>query len=334
MLFTIGTEYFIFVNNANNLETQSLVNRGNAIATSLEENLAVTTSLNANGHLELYFNDTGGQAVNVTSMMLLSSAGALLDCYGVGLPASQGCGNTTPALPQVANAGTGAPLSGYILTNYTYSTGSVVVKLVASDGSIFTSTYPPTSVSLASKALSSGAIGDLYLAFSSYSYYIETASCASSSTYCLSYAGSAFSIPTTNASKNLAFSIQVTNLDPEQKVIVLDKYSLLMQFVPPTSGRGGGTSTQVSYYIISNSSLDINQEFSPIQLAYDVPTTIFFGSTSPGTFNPQSPGFSSTTFTLVFAVAHGCIGIPAAECDSSTYNYGQNLPYVGTLYHT
>ncbi|MDG6902095.1 MAG: hypothetical protein JRM80_09060 [Nitrososphaerota archaeon] len=341
MLFTIGTEYFIFVNNTNNLETQSLVNRGNAIATKIEENIGVTASLSPKGYLQFYYNDTGGQAVNITSIMVLSSSGAILDCYGVSLPSSQSCGNTTPALPQVANPGAGAPRSGYIVTGYSYSTGSVIIKLLASDGSVFTSTYPPNSVSLASQALSSGAIGDLYLTFHSFTYYVITGCDTSTSSYCLGTSGSGFVIPA--GVGDIGFAVSMTNLNPEHDSIVLDQFTLIYQ----NSFYGNAHQNFVAWYVVSNQSNNIDNTYAPIVLAYDIPTTVVFASSqcisassgpndcSGNAFAVGSSPSSAYTISANFIISHGWEAPPPVSLSSLSYskvNYGQDAPFVSTLY--
>ncbi len=340
MLFTIGTEYFIFVNNANNLENQTLVSRGNSLATKVEESVNLTPSLNANGDLQLYFNDTGGVTVNATALLILSSSGSVLDCYGVGLPSSEGCGNTSPALPQVASAGFGAPSIGFILTNYTYSTGTVVLKLLTSDGGTFTSTYPPTSVSLASQALSSGAIGDLYLTFHSFTYY-KIVACGSSSGYCLGTSGSGFVIPA--GAGSIGFAVSMTNLNPEHDSIVLDQFTLIYQ----NSFYGNSHQNFVAWYVVSNDSSDIESSYTPIVLPYDIPVTVVFASSvcvtaangpndcSGNAFAPGSSPSSAYTISANFIISHGWEAPPPVSVGSLTYagvNYGQDAPFVSTLY--
>lgn len=351
MLFTIGSEYFIFVNNANNLANQSLVNRANALANRLQEGVTVTTSLSASNYIEFYFNNTGGIAVNVTSFIVLSSSGAVLACDGIGLPSGQGCTTSSPAMPLVANVGRGAPPSGYAITGYLYPTTSsptVTLKLITSNGNVFSQTYPTTGVSLAAQALSSGAIGDLYLAFQSYHYYIVTtgSGCPNGtgeSGYCIDDQGKAFAIDHTLTGPNfdVAFSVRITDLNQQKANIVLDPYTL-MSLVPES---GKGSLSYTNWFIISNQSTGghnmILSAYTPVTLVYNVPQTVVFASNAPilsgQTFTINSLQATGTvasgTTTPVFMVSHGCEAQGITTCTISSANYGQNSPYVTTLFY-
>ena len=372
MLFTIGTEYFIFVNNANTLETQSLVNRGNTIANRLQESLQVSASLNPSGYLRFYINDTGGTAVNVTSMMILNSAGSLLGCYGVGFASGLGCGNTAPALPLVANAGSGAPATGYLVTGYHYTTGTVTLKLFGSDGSAYTATYPAAATELAAQALSSGAIGDLYLNFHSYNYY-TVSSCSGlsagtqlgssgnySSGLCLTSETAAFAISHTYAA-GIGFSVQVTNLNNQSYDIILDQFSLLYQVLQGPSAKGTYYAWYISSIYNEGGQRVVTEEFNPVVLSHDVPTTLYFVATQCVTSSGGPTSSTCSTFTsqtqqsscqqvpdctdhggyvsTVFIISHGWEMSPPVNLASLTYagsnppNYGQNSPYVSSLYY-
>ncbi|MEM3267683.1 MAG: hypothetical protein QXR69_03225, partial [Conexivisphaerales archaeon] len=179
------------------------------------------------------------------------------------------------------------------------------------------------------------AIGDLYLRFSSYTYY-TVVSCQSSlsgsSGYCLNQQGPAFTIPV-NTIKNsyVAFSVQVTNLNPNQLTITLDQYSLLLQ----NFFTGSSSFPNTFWYIITNKTDSsgnnvIMSQYTPVVLPYNVPVTIIFASQNSGSFALPNGQFSpkSGTIAQCFIVAHGWEGIP----QSQTPNYGQNMPYVTTLY--
>ncbi len=337
LLFTVGTEYFIFVNNANTLETQSLIGRGNALAARLEEEAIVTTKLNSGGYVEFYLNNTGGATLNVTSAIVLSSAGTVLECDGVGLPAGQGCGNTSPGLPQAANVGRGTQP---IVTNYKYVTGTVVLKLTTSTGNVFSATYPETGVSLASQALSSGAIGDIYIQPQSYTYYevctspSGTCSPCTSGTCFIQPQAKAFTIPAAFiANAPTAFSVNVTDFNPQQANITLDQYSFIEHFW----GKGSSFRVAIWYCVsVSGKTLQVDSSYEPITLIYDKPTVLYFASASPGGFVPYSLGGSnsppSSTIASVFIISHGWEGVSTANLATTTQNYGQNSPYVSTLY--
>ena len=359
MLFTIGTEYFIFVNNANNLENQALTNRASTLANRLQDGMTITTSLNSAGYVQFYLNDTGGTTLNVTSIMVLDSSGKVLECDGLGLPASQGCINTAPVLPLVANAGTGVPASGYAVTDVQYASGTLTLKLITSDGAIFSATYPITGVSLASQALSSGAIGDIYLAFNSYSYYLLTSSgCPTGtgySTYCLETnspnSGPAFAISSSVVSGvNYAFSVSMTNLNQHQADIILDQYTLIYL----NNFYGNSHQNNIPWYITdvgpaSGQKIPIYSRYTPIVLSYDTPVTVYFisancitAATGPsdascGSFSPQGNSYAQGSVATVnilsngWELAHGSYSISGLSYSSA--NYGQNTPYVTTLFY-
>jgi hypothetical protein len=185
-------------------------------------------------------------------------------------------------------------------------------------------------------ALTAGAIGDIYLDFQTFSYYKIVSCGTSTSGFCLQNPNAqAFTIPAANAASGIAYAVDVVNLNPLQKTISLDNFTYLFQFWGQGSSfRGAG------WFILSNSSdTNINRVYTPITLVFNVTTTLVFGDSggcppaaevSP--FSPErtggscaapSPGLAST-----FIFAHGWKGIPI----SSTPNYGQNIPFVTTLY--
>ncbi len=326
MLFTVGTSYFIFVNNDNLLYARSLAARTDAVQASLNELLTVTTVTVNGNHVGFFVNNTGGLNANLTAVWVLDSSPNLLKCDGRGLPTSS-CGNSSPALPLAVNSGQSSPK---IDTGYVYSTGVLVVKIFTARGGAFSASYPPGQPTLVSNALTSGAIGDVYMQFSTYKYY-SISTCGSNQ--CLTPVRTAFSVPHAASSSNIAFSVRVTDLNQNQKNITLDAYSLLQQLLPPTPGTGGGTARGYAWYIISNtSSGQINTNYSPITLYYNVPATIVFASSAAGTFTGYAPGISANSVVLVSILTNGCEGIKASNCITSTYNYGQNMPFVSTYY--
>jgi hypothetical protein len=348
MLFTIGTSYFIFVNTANNQVTQAFVNRGNTLAGRLQENIAITTGISPppQNKIEFFFNNTGAQAVNVTALILLSSSGAVLECDGVGLPAGNGCINTTPALPAFANPGKGAPSANFYVTSYGYMSGVVTLKLFTSSGGIFTQTYPQQAVSLAAQALTGGAIGDIYMFFNSFSYYqvYSGGGCPSSgggnSGYCLSYQADAFTIADTYFTSNaVGFSVRVADLDPSRANITLDKYSSLVETWPGPSSEDcfhGQCIRANDWYILTNSTTTIKSAFVPITLFYNKPVTLVFASYTAGNFAPntfaEGNAPSSGTLVAIDLFCHGWRAVQYNQIGTTTQNYGQNSPYFTTLF--
>jgi hypothetical protein len=331
MLFTVGFGFFSFqLNNDSNFANTFFTSSG-LLSNRISESLTVNTLL-YNSHIGVYLNNTGGVPVNVTSLYLLDQSGSVLKCMGVGLPKSN-CATGSP-FPIYINVGKG---SLKIDTGFTPSSGTTyAVKVVTKTGNIFAGTYPQATVSLAAQALASGAIGDLYLQFHSYTWY-KVVSC-NVNQWCLQKQGLGFSLPASATSSPIAFSISVTNLNSQQKNITLDQYSYLTQFVPCTTGCGNQPT--FTWFIVSNITLNgqnILQPLSSIVLQYNQPTTLIFASRSAGTVSPCSgnncPGFSSGTVTFGFIITHGCLGISQSKCGSTTDNYGQVAPYVSSLYY-
>lgn len=326
MLFTVGTSYFVFVNTNNSRFSQAFFNGSSAVLSRLSENLVLTTLLYRN-HIGVYWNNTGGIGVNATGLYVLDKIGTVMVCMGVGLPNS--CAKVV--FPYV-DPGKG---SGIVDTGYTPASGTTyIIKLVSQRGSVFTATYPPSSVSLAAQALSSGAIGDLYLAFHSLKWY--TIVTCNTNQNCLQNPQPGFSVPASATYNPIAFSITVTNLNSQQQNITLDKYTFMTQFVPCTTGCGNQPT--YTWFLVSNSS-NVLSPFTGITLFYNRPVTLVFASQSAGTLTLCSgnscPRFPSGTITFGFIISHGCLGISQSRCLSSpTYdNYGQVAPYVSTLYY-
>ena len=338
MLFSVGTSYFLFVNNNNFLYSQAASNRNSATQNALAENAAVSTSINAgNSVITFTVDNIGGVSLNVTSLFITSSTNTIVFCQ-------PGSASPCPTLPVVVDAGA---TSNAVSTGVRYSSPTTyVIKIVTQRGNTFSATYPPTATTLAAQALSSGAIGDLYLSFGSYTWYqVTTTSCSSTSTYCLESGALAFAIPRayTTSSTNVAFSVTVTDLNPSQLNITLDPYTQIAQFFPPSNSKGGGTAGETSWYIVNIANgNDINATYSPIVLLYDQPVTLYFASSAAiaggKSFAPQSvsssgSGISAGSTAIVFIVSHGCKGKTLSSCNTNTYNYGQNSPYVTTLYY-
>ena len=339
MLFTTGLGFFLFVNSQNLLYSKSLVSRTNDIQSSVGENLVVAGSTTL-GNISFSVTNVGGVPSTVVGVIVINGSGYVLAYYNSTM------GGLQPSLPLSLNPGSA---SVTLTTSAIYRSGeNYTIKVITQLGNVFTAIYPPTNQDLAARALSSGAIGDLYLSFGSYAYYDVVSCGTSTSGYCLSSQGSAFTIPSSFMNANsAAFSVTVTDLNPNEENIVLDNYSLILQFW----SSGGNNFKFSSWYIVSNQSININATTSPLTLQYDVPTVIVFGSCAPGSFqplqfgtdckvngfkqaipdNPPSPGSTAA----VFIVSHGWLGYTINQITGSNppvQNYGQNSPYVTTLY--
>ncbi len=155
ILFTVGTSYFIFVNNLNASYAQNLVGATNKLQGASAESLQVTTTLEPNGDVGFYVNNTSGVVINMTAVYVQSQTGALLKCDGVGQPASASCGNTTPTLWSVVNVGSGSAIFD---TGYLYVSGVDEVIVLTARGNTFSQTYPATVANNVNNAASSESV--------------------------------------------------------------------------------------------------------------------------------------------------------------------------------
>ena len=123
--------------------------------------------------------------------------------------------------------------------------------------------------------------------------------------------------------------------------IVLDPYTLLS--LVPESGKG--SLSYVNWYLVCNTSTAVYSTFAPIVLKYNIPKTVVFASavavvgskTFGGSGTLQAPGLSSGQIpatTPIFIISHGCEGAGITTCTVDTANYGQNSPFVTTLFHS
>lgn len=381
MLFTVGASYFLFVNYQNQSYIQSLVPRVNSLDSQGSETAVVTAVLlSSNNHVGFYLNNTGGMNINMTAFMLYaSSTGQPLICVGKGLPSSV-CSSQSTTFTICTNASCSSTLSpsqSFVVDNvgngtrvvdtgYTYADTTVTLKILTSNGVTFSQTYPDTtSNNPVASALNAGAIGDLYLTFSDYkSWTITTSGCNTTivdfSGYCLGTASSAFAIPANNdcfpADTRLqcvVFSVRVTDLNQQHDSIQLSQISLFYQlYQAGNNGKAG----YYPWYLISNSSTSLYNHFHVMNLTYNQPQTLIFGSVQclaaysgpnlsqcngspPITLSEgnwfNGPGQASGQVGVSFINPNGwelSSISPTSDLHYSTMNYAQNLAFLSTLY--
>jgi len=134
MLFTVGTGYFVFVNDVNAGYVKGLGDRATALQDQISENLQVTGAAGAGNHLTLSFTNVGPIAANVTDVLLLDP-GKTLHTYGLGFAS-----NTAPALPTPVNIEATSPSldTGLVIVAGTYT-----IKVLTQRGNAFAAVYPP-----------------------------------------------------------------------------------------------------------------------------------------------------------------------------------------------
>jgi flagellin-like protein len=343
MLFSVGTSYFLFVNQNNLLYNQAASNRNSAVQSALSEDALLTAAANpSTSVISFTIDNTGGVLINASAFFVTDNTGTVVAYCKHSLSGTVG---TCPPLPVAVGVGSS---SVSISTGVVYSsTKSYTISVVTQSGNVFTATYPPTATSLAAQALSSGAIGDLYLAFQSYHYYHVTSGsgCPSGtpySGYCVTNLGKAFAISHSLMSSgyDIAFSVTITNFNQEGNNIVLDPYTLMT--LVPESGRG--SLSYIPWFIVSNKSTGgfnaILSSYTPIVLQYNTPVTVVFASATAlagvgfaGGDLEAVGNIAAGTTTPIFMVSHGCEAPAITTCEVSSANYGQNSPYVTTLFY-
>ena len=341
MLFSVGTTFFLTFNATNLLYTKALLSRSNLVMSSLNEQIGISTLLTSNNHVAFFVNNTGGVNANLTQTWVLDTSSNLLTCDGRGLPTAS-CGNSSPPLPLAVNSGQGSPL---IDTSYVYGGGVVSVKVFTERGGAYTATYPPTAGQLANGALTSGAIGDIYLKPETFTYYGLCAGQSNPCTVCNSLQscnmriqGHGFSISSTFAlTRMLAFSLTVVNLNPSHFNITLDQFTELTNFMAP---QGAASNTKnIGWFIVSNLSTSISSTYTYLTLQYNKPITLVFASGSPSSFAPfvippsNLPVQSLPASALIFILTHGCKSVPKEQCNYQAATYSQNSAYITTLYY-
>jgi hypothetical protein len=392
MLFTVGTGFFLFANTQNNFYDQQLSARNAAQQNQLSESVTLTTIQLADGNIGVYANNTSGIGVNITALYIQYSGKRVTNCMGVGLPSgcstpssstfpscqfpayvniqqgtkgipirvlTGGC-TTTPGTTSGCTS-TGGSLSTCLDTNQPANSTTATIRMVTQRGNMFTQTYPPSATSFAAQALSSGAIGDLYLSFKSYWYYtITTTGCPTSGTpegggtssgYCLASGGAGFSIssaltgrcPLDGLNFCYAWSVRLTDYNPQHANIVLDPYTLFSLF--KLISQSDDVLHLSNWYVIANYTSGGNNiilsQYTPFVLTYNRPVSIVFASRIPlptGTsFTSaalQGPGvITAGTMAAAFIVSHGCEAVGQTTCLVTNANYGQNSPYVATLFY-
>ena len=339
ILLTVGFGYFYSITQGQQYYQLTLKQQNLATSQKNAESLIMTSAIVSNQIQVTIYNV--GISANITSLFVNDNS------TGTSQYVSLSGGRLVPQ-------GGSTNIGGI-----TYVPGNnYLIKALTARGNVFETTYPPLSASLATQALTSGSLGDIYMAFNTYSYYNVTsgspcpASGGTYSGYCLSKGLPAFTIPSSISSNPIAFSVTMTDLNTAGASIVLDQFSLMYENLVSAPN---GKNPFIPWYVITNSSTSshnaILNTYAPLILKYDVPTTVVFASLScmPTTtgdgpndcgsnpFTINAPGQSPGTVTPVFMMMHGWevannTSINLGTLTFASENYGQNMPYVSTLY--
>jgi hypothetical protein len=335
ILFTVGYAYFLTAQQ----DYKSIQNSSSA---ANQEIFSVTGSL-ATGNVSVYIKNSGPITITIETIITVNqTAGS-----GFGKTYVLDNDSTNPSLnyhkqmPFSLNTQTTSKL---INTTVPLGQSTFLIEAITARGTIATATIsdtPSPASELALQALSSGSLGDIYISFNSFTYFTVTDSCGSSSKYCLGSSGSGFDIPA--GIGNIALAVTVTDLNAQQASIVLDQFTLIYQ----NSFYGNNHQNFIAWYIISNQSNYISKSYTPIILPYDVPTTVVFASANcvnaaagpndcgGSFFTPVSSPSAANTISANLIISHGWELQPPISLNSlsySTSNYGQDSPYVSSLY--
>src|SRR5712692_7335241 len=93
MLFSVGTGFFLFMNNANTFYVKNLSDRTSAMQAQLNEILLVASAASGSNHLTLTVTNNGPVDSNITAVYVIDPSNVFYT-YGIGFSS-----NTTPALP-------------------------------------------------------------------------------------------------------------------------------------------------------------------------------------------------------------------------------------------
>ena len=162
LLFTVGANYFAFVNTANISTYQANAARQDALLQGRQEKLAIGVSLSGASTLVVSASNLGGVTTSIASIYLTDTTGKTINPPGV---MGQASTNFSAAQwPLTLNVGAqSSAVSGCVagktgcniaLTAYSYVSGNLFVKVVTGRGNTFSAQYPPmVATSIGSNAL-------------------------------------------------------------------------------------------------------------------------------------------------------------------------------------
>jgi hypothetical protein len=150
LLFTVGANYFLFVNRANLAMNQSNAARQDALLQGRQENLALNVGLSASNTLVVSAINVGGVPTTISSIYLANITGKVI------LPPPASTNFSAPgSWPLTLNVGAATNrISGCVplktgcnieVKGYTYVSGIVLVKVLTGRGNIFSARFPPAS---------------------------------------------------------------------------------------------------------------------------------------------------------------------------------------------
>jgi hypothetical protein len=151
MLFTVGANYFVYVNNTNLATYQASAARQDALLQARQEKLRVGVSLSGASTLVVSSTNIGGVTTSISSIYLTDTTGKMVNPPGI---MGQASTNFSAAQwPLRLNVGAqSSAISGCVagktgcniaLSAYSYVSGNLLVNVVTGRGNIFSTSYPP-----------------------------------------------------------------------------------------------------------------------------------------------------------------------------------------------
>lgn len=153
-------------------------------------------------------------------------------------------------------------------------------------------------------------IGSMALDFSAFRFF-EYATSTGLASY--SDGIKSFNVP---SGTNIAFGALLTNLDPSEQTIILDKYSQLWLYFPQSPGQ-----TRLWYVVNVDSIGNIASSYSPISIAYMETKLIVFASSAAGSFS------SGSRVSILHPDDTGALNLLLLGTIGPR-DYGQNIPFV------
>ncbi|MDG6934140.1 MAG: hypothetical protein JRN68_05535 [Nitrososphaerota archaeon] len=273
MLFTAGLGFFVYINKANALYDQQLVNSSNAIVAANQEDLSVTTGLSASS-LTVTIQNQGSAATRVIDIFVTKPSGTVVQLTGA---------STTPALPITINPGA---TSQTLVTSIVVSSGEYYIKVLTGRGNTFTSAYPTPIPPYAQQAESSGSLAINLQTFRFYVLGNGLQSGGEVSGFV------ATALPIT--SNDLAFSVTFTNTDIAQRNITIWPSSEVEVMTIETGANGKNIQTS-NFFIASGLTggtdpTGVAAFTTPLTVPYQHSITLYFGAA-----NPETTGLISTS---------------------------------------
>jgi uncharacterized protein YcnI len=320
VLSVLGTYFFIIQQTSTQYQQYVNLRNGQAIATNRESFSVVAYAKSGTSCNCIFANVTnnGGSTLLITETLVINNSnGVVLHAYNVPIT-SQGVNSFA-----TASINTTQPFTG----GWSYT-----VKVISSNGNTGQVLFPQPSIQSTRQTVQSliaNGIGSVSMLFRSfYVYKVITSPTCCSVDLAHRYNGS---LAPCCSSTPVAFSVQVTNIDPNQAVIALGGESILWGTISCQSGCGSQSSPV--WYIGNVNPLNgqISTSFSTIYLRYNTTSTLWFVSSCDLMTCPYS---SSTTVSVSTSFTYASFMLLSGDysANGNASPYGQNLPFQSTFF--